>query len=385
MEEEIGRELSQSEDESKLERRTSHTHRSSKGSYRNIKSHVRSQLLHLGKRLIAENTVDSHNEALKIASIFLESIPPRGYVPEDLFTFIVSIFHIHYQDESCARLFTKFLSMAAATTPNLRPLVLEHSVRFLASRGDYDGVLEEIQRRCSEWNLEKHEIAKHYRWVAKNIDSFRDFEPENTSQEFKIELEDVLVTYLKHRRLPNFVLLAIYTEIYGSDGLRLINEYIQEFPKIFYLRINRIFLHIQHESLIPPNVLEDDILKLVPLSSYSLASFDFLWCLKSHVGTENLICTLFDAMVAVPHLKRVWELFFTALVEGVQTKGWDEVEKIIETILAGSTARIYNNFTPMGCILAKIPKDCTLYYLATAPFILKNMERFKELVNVVEM
>lgn len=60
--------------------------------YRSIKGLTNAKLIHLAKRLLAENTPKSYNEALEIAVLFMRSIPPMGYLAEDLFLLFIRLF-----------------------------------------------------------------------------------------------------------------------------------------------------------------------------------------------------------------------------------------------------------------------------------------------------
>ncbi|BAM39355.1 conserved hypothetical protein [Theileria orientalis strain Shintoku] len=313
----------------------------SKTHYQNLKSYTNAKLLHLGKTLLAYNTHESHKYALEIASIFLNGIPPEGYVPEDLFT--------HFKKEPTEKLFKRFLSITATTTPHLRASVLEHSVRLLAVKDDIAGIADEVTRRCNEWNLEKHELAKHYKWAVKHMDVLTNFNPKNITSDFTVELENVLVTYLERLRLPNKNLIGLYCQIQGKKSLELLNKYIRSFPSIYFLRFNRLKIILS---------TEEDLIKFVTLSGYSSVSVEFLNCFKHMVSPDKLVLLLFDLVLAIPYLKRNW-----AILHEVISGESREVSEALESI---KRSELVNMFNVHGNIGRRLPQDCVEPYLRVA-------------------
>ncbi|UKK00649.2 hypothetical protein MACK_000723 [Theileria orientalis] len=331
---------------------TSNQFSGSKTHYQNLKSHTNAKLLHLGKTLLAYNTHESHKYALEIASIFLNGIPPEGYVPEDLFTYIISIFHIHFKKEPTEKLFKRFLSITATTTPHLRPSVLEHSVRLLAVKDDIAGIADEVTRRCNEWNLEKHELAKHYKWAVKHMDTLTNFNPKKITSDFIVELENVLVTYLERLRLPNKNLIGLYCQIQGKKSLELLNKYIRTFPSIYFLRFNRLKIMLSSE---------EDLIKFVTLSGYSSMSVEFLNCFKHMVTVDKLVTLLFDLVLAIPYLKRNWEILYDVIS--------DKSKEVTEALEYIKKSHLVNMFNVYGNIGRRLPEDCVDPYLRVASLL----------------
>uniref|UniRef100_A0A3B0N1R1 Uncharacterized protein n=1 Tax=Theileria annulata TaxID=5874 RepID=A0A3B0N1R1_THEAN len=300
-----------------------------------LRSEANSKLLHLGKTLLSYNTEETNKYAIEIASIFLSSMPPEAHIPDDLLNYIISIFHIYFKNESVGKLFNKFLTISATSSPQLRPLILEHLVRLLALKRDYSGIVNEVTRRCNEWNLEIHEIAKHYKWVVKHIDILTNFDQEDVHPDFIVELEDVLVTYLEYERLPNKNLLSLYTRICGSKSLDLINRYITIFPRIYFLRFCRLKL-LLNDSNADKSFIEEDLIKFVELSGYSSLSVEFLNFYNPFVSTDKLIPLLFNTAVTVPHLKRNWDILYKII------KSRRDKDTVMDTIKRSSLISIFN-------------------------------------------
>ncbi|UKJ88245.2 hypothetical protein MACJ_000689 [Theileria orientalis] len=321
----------------------------SKTHYQNLKSHTNAKLLHLGKTLLAYNTRESHKYALEIASIFLNGIPPEGYVPDDLFTYIISIFHIHFKEERTEKLLKRFLSITATTTPHLRPSVLEHSVRLLAVKDDIAGIADEVTRRCNEWNLEKHEVAKHYKWAVKHMDILANFNPKNITSDFIVELENVLVTYLERLRLPNKNLIGLYCQIHGKKALELLNKYIRTFPSIYFLRFNRLKIMLSSE---------EDLIKFVTLSGHMVALDKLVLLLFDLVVRDIVHLT---AQLAIPHLKRNWEILYEVIS--------DKSKEVAEALESIKKSELVNMFNVYGNIGRRLPEDCVEPYLRVASLL----------------
>eukprot|EP00375_Theileria_parva_P003700 XP_766385.1 hypothetical protein [Theileria parva strain Muguga] len=336
---------------------TSHNERSvSKRHSQSLISESNSKLLHLGKTLLSYNTEESNKYAIDIATIFLSSIPPEGHIPQDLFNYIISIFHIYFKNESVDKIFNKFLTISAATSPKLRPLILEHLVRLLALKRDYSGIVNEVTRRCNEWNLEIHEVAKHYKWVVKHIETLTNIYPQSVPPDFIVELEDVLLTYLEYERLPNKNLLSLYTRICGSKSLDLINKYIAVFPRIYFLRFHRLKLLLK-DSNSDKSLIEEDLIKFVELSGYSSLSVEFLNFYNRFVSTDKLIPLLFTTAVTVPHLKRNWDCLYKAI------KNRRDKDTVMGTIKRSSLVSIFNIPNSIG---RKITKKARRSFLTVA-------------------
>ncbi|KAK1936290.1 hypothetical protein X943_002598 [Babesia divergens] len=207
--------------------------------YRSIKGLTNAKLIHLAKRLLAENTPKSYNEALEIAVLFMRSIPPMGYLAEDLFLLFIRLFQ---SNDGCDTLFLKFLSIAGASTPFLRPLIMAHGARFLASKGRFYDMKHQIHRNCTEWNLEKHQTAKYYKWIVQHAEELGRT-GDKYSSDYRVELEHILMTHADLRVLPNASIFQLFIEShaeYPNKVATVLNHFIELFPNVHFLRKYRV-------------------------------------------------------------------------------------------------------------------------------------------------
>ncbi|CDR94352.1 hypothetical protein, conserved [Babesia bigemina] len=226
--------------------------------HRSIKALVLAKLIHLAKRLLLENTPWSHGEALKIAIILLRSIPPRGYLAEDLFLLFVRLLQrestvqrveSHNDSLNKEKLFLKFLSIAGSTTPFLRPLALVHGARMLAKNARVYEMSCQIQRNCTEWNLEKHHAAQFYKWIVKHSDTICNSGVDFTS-DYRIELEHILMSCAELRTLPNESIFRLFIESHTDQPekiARVVDAFISLFPRVDFLRKYRAY-HIADQN-----------------------------------------------------------------------------------------------------------------------------------------
>eukprot|EP00371_Babesia_bovis_P002184 XP_001610831.1 hypothetical protein [Babesia bovis T2Bo] len=221
--------------------------------YRHIKQLTNAKLIHLAKRMICENTVWAHNEALKIILIQLRSIPPLGHIAEDL---MLAFIHLLQRDhKSCLDdkkpydsahddMFHKFLSISGSTSPFLRPLIMTHATRIKASNGNIYEMMHQIKRNCAEWNLEKHYLAQYYKWIVNHAETLTNYDA-TLSNSYIVELEHILKSYAELKSLPNEALFRLYIEANTTDTLKskeVLDEFIELYPNVNYLRKYRAML-----------------------------------------------------------------------------------------------------------------------------------------------
>ncbi|KAK1443553.1 hypothetical protein BgAZ_204290 [Babesia gibsoni] len=330
---------------------TSYLSKPSASRYRNIKAQTNSKVIHLAKCLLAENTPRMHDEALKISLLLLRSIPPKGYLAEDLFLLVV---HLLQSNGQCEKLFLKFLSIAGSTTPYLRPLILVHSARQLASTHQIYEMKHQIQRNCVEWHMEKHQVARYYKWIIKHVDTLCN-EKAIYSADYRVELEHVLMTYADLKILPNASMLRLFIESHSDhpDKVRAVLElFISLFPRVHFLRGYRL-------DHCDGTVNTKDLVRTVHDSNYSSSSI----------------------LRAVKNKDKFTKREFLLLLLDITVK----TLPIIEDLFDKELHRAASIFTSQGTLAMSLRGASVRYYLATAKIImLKNPHAYAELYQCVK-
>ncbi|ORM39557.1 uncharacterized protein BXIN_3082 [Babesia sp. Xinjiang] len=355
--------------------------------YRTIKVFSCLKLIHLIKRLLIENTTWSHNEALNIAITLLRSIPPSGYLAEDLFLVFVWFLQRDYKLKgvgdaaavsSHEKQFLKFLSITGSTSAFLRPLVMMHGVRILAANGRIYDMKCLIQRNCKEWNMEKHPLAQYYKWIVKHVDILCNSDL-RCSSDYKIELEHILKTCADLRMLPNGSLFRLFIEANKGNPdkiLQMLNVFIAIFPQVHFLRKYRA------EHCVTANHAEDVILRCVYSSGFDRLSIAFAMERKKLFELKEFILMLFQTTIAQPNNKTNWERLLYHLLTEAEL---EDVVKVLEDLFKNELRRAKSLFTKEGTWALFIREKLVRYYLATARIVLfKELETYRQLYRAVK-
>ncbi|GFE54090.1 dockerin type I repeat-containing protein protein, putative [Babesia ovis] len=377
----------------------SHTSRGFKPSalhYRNIRSLTNSKLIHLVKRLFLENTTWAHNEALKIVIILLRSIPPMGYIAEDLLLALIRLLQRDFRLKGVnndgvtnhEKLVLKTLSIAGSTTAFLRPLIMMHGVRLLAANGHIYEMKYQIQRNCTEWNLEKHHVAQYYKWILNHTDAICNADV-NQSMEFKLELEHILKTCAEQKILPNASIFRLFTETHKDNPQKIeevLETFINLYPGVYFLRRYRAELCLTKKVDCPccclNSVKSYNVKAYVYASGLDQPSIAFAMERKKSLTLKELILLLFDTTITEPNNKTNWErLIYHLLTEAPL----DDTLEVIDNLFRNELSRARSLFTNEGTWALYIRGNLVRYYLATANIVLfKKPEVYGSLYRTVK-
>ncbi|GBE60483.1 two-component response regulator, putative [Babesia ovata] len=354
--------------------------------HRSIKALVLAKLIHLSKRLLLENTPWSHGESLKIAIILLRSIPPRGYLAEDLFLLFVRLLQrensvqgvdSHSETVTKEKFFLKFLSIAGSTTPYLRPLALLHGARMLAKNARIYEMICQIQRNCTEWNLEKHHAAQFYKWIVKHTDAICNSGADFTS-DYRIDLEHILITCAELRTLPNASIFRLFIEAHKNQPekiSRVLDTFISLFPRVDFLRKYRAY-HLADQNN------TEDVIKYVYASGFGESSIALAMERKQALTLKERLLMLFEITIAEPNIMTNWErLTYHLLTEAPL----DDVLRVIDDLFANELNRAKSLFTKKGTWAFFIKGKLVKYYLAVAKIVLfKEPNLYSDLYEEVK-